>query len=147
MARSQTDRQTNGHTDKYDLKVRHSTLRTLTNSFTLRARNNQLFMSRDLHLMIADSPRRPPPSNIGKRYVLSSESISPFRYVVQWTRIQAMFIVGSRRGPVRPGLLLFASAKVPLVSISLYNPSYIARLSRVNTGSAGIIALQCFSST
>ena len=28
------------HTDEYDLKARHSTLRTLTNSFTLRARNN-----------------------------------------------------------------------------------------------------------
>ena len=32
-----TDRQT--HTDEYNLKVRHSTLRTVTNSFTLRDRN------------------------------------------------------------------------------------------------------------
>ena len=31
---------TDTHTDKYDLKVWHSTLRTVTNSFTLRARNN-----------------------------------------------------------------------------------------------------------
>ena len=37
----QTDRHTHTdtHTDKYDLKVRHSILRTVTNSFTLRARN------------------------------------------------------------------------------------------------------------
>ena len=31
---------TDTHTDKYDLKARHSTLYTLTNSFNLRARNN-----------------------------------------------------------------------------------------------------------
>ena len=66
--------------------------------------------------MIADNPRQRPPSNIGKRYVLSFEIINPFRYVFQWTRIQAIFIVGSRRGSVRPGLLLFASAKVPLAT-------------------------------
>ena len=35
-----TDTQTDTHTDKYDLKVRYATLRTLTNSFTLRARND-----------------------------------------------------------------------------------------------------------
>uniref|UniRef100_M4BUP0 Uncharacterized protein n=1 Tax=Hyaloperonospora arabidopsidis (strain Emoy2) TaxID=559515 RepID=M4BUP0_HYAAE len=29
--------------------------------------------------MIADSPRHPPPSNIGKRYVLSFGIINPFR--------------------------------------------------------------------
>ena len=66
--------------------------------------------------MIADSPRHPPPSNIGKRYVISFGIVNPFRYVFQWTWIQAIFIVGSRRGPVRPGLLLFASAKVPLAT-------------------------------
>uniref|UniRef100_M4BDZ6 Uncharacterized protein n=1 Tax=Hyaloperonospora arabidopsidis (strain Emoy2) TaxID=559515 RepID=M4BDZ6_HYAAE len=33
-------RHTHRQTDKYDLKVRHSTLRTVTNCFTLRARNN-----------------------------------------------------------------------------------------------------------
>ena len=39
---------TDRHTDKYDLKVRHSTLRTLTNSFTLRVRNKYCRIFRNL---------------------------------------------------------------------------------------------------
>ena len=51
-------RQKDTHRDKYDLKVRYSTLRTVTNSFTLRARIRTLIDKRTHHEL---SPYCQPP--------------------------------------------------------------------------------------